>query len=162
MTGTPAGVGALVPGDRVECHVTGLPSCRFTVGGRGSPLVQADKAVRRVVTGHDQQGQAVVLQDSTAPNIFCPPMREGVQVNNIWRHVGGVPEVGGSTEEACQYGSKIPLLPPIEGGAVFRVIEFSPEGPWIDKVNMEPKPFQMILNPDTRGACLCCQMKVQI
>lgn len=134
MTGTPAGVGALVAGDRVECHVTGLPPCRFTVGDKGSPLVQADKAVRRVVTGHDQQGQAVVLQDSTAPNMFCPPMREGVQVNNIWRHVGGVPEVGWSTEEACPYGSKIPLLPPIEGGAVFRVIEFSPEGPWIDKV----------------------------
>merc|ERR1711892_1466484 len=96
MTGTPAGVGKLVSGDRVECHVTGLPPCRFTVGEKGSPLKQADKSVRRIVTGHDDQGQAVVLQDSTAPNTFCPPMSEG--------------------------------------GAVFRVIEFSPEGPWIDKV----------------------------
>ena len=147
MTGTPAGVGALVTGDRVECHVTGLPPCRFTVGDKGSSLVQADKAVRRVVTGHDQQGQAVVVQDSMAPNIFCPPMREGVQVNNIWRHAGGVPEVGMSNEEACQYGSKIPLLPPTEGGAVFRVVEFSPEGPWIDKVNIKLKSLQPILTP---------------
>ena len=145
MTGTPAGVGALVTGDRVECHVTGLPPCRFTVGDKGSSLVQADKAVRRVVTGHDQQGKAVVVQDSMAPNIFCPPMREGVQVNNIWRHAGGVPEVGMSNEEACQYGSKIPLLPPTEGGAVFRVVEFSPEGPWIDKVNIKLKSIQPIL-----------------
>ena len=67
MTGTPAGVGKLVSGDRVECRVTGMPPCRFTVG-----------EVRRIVTGHDEQGQAVVLQDSKAPNLFCPPMREGV------------------------------------------------------------------------------------
>merc|ERR1719431_257215 len=125
MTGTPAGVGRLEEGDRVECRVTGLPPARFTVGHQGSQVVQADKAVRRVVTGHDQQGQAVVMQDSTAPNIFCPPMREGVQVNNVWRHFGAIPPVGFSTEEACEYGSKIPLLPPTEGGAVFRVIEFS-------------------------------------
>ena len=50
------------------------------------------------------------------------------------RHFGGIPEKGLSNEEACEYGGKIPLLPPNEGGAVFRVIEFSPEGPWIDKV----------------------------
>ena len=86
------------------------------------------------MTGHNEQGQAVVLQDSMAPNTFCPPMREGVQVNNVCRHFGGIPEVGLRNEEACEYGGKIPLLPPDEGGAVFRVIEFSPEGPWIDKV----------------------------
>ena len=134
MTGTPAGVGKLVPGDQVECRVTGLPTCRFTVGERGSPLVQADRSVRRVVTGHDDQGQAIVLQDSKAPNVFCPPMREGVQVNNVWRHFGGIPDIGLTNEETCEYGEKIPLLPPNEGGAVFRVIEFSPEAPWIDKV----------------------------
>ena len=134
MTGTPAGVGSLVPGDRIECLVTGLPPCKFTIGDKGSPLKQADKGVRRVVTGHDENGQSLILQDSRAPNTFCPPMREGVQVNNVWRHFGSVPELSLVTEETCEYGQKIPLLPPKEGGAVFRVIEFSPEAPWIEKV----------------------------
>ena len=57
-----------------------------------------------------------------------------MQVNNFCRHSGGIPEVGLSKEEACEYGGKMPLLPLDEGGVVFRVIEFLPEGPWIDKV----------------------------
>ena len=35
---------------------------------------------------------------------------------------------------AGEFGEKIPVLPSQDGGAVFRVIEFSPEGPWIDTV----------------------------
>ena len=142
MTGTPAGVGSLVPGDRIECLVTGLPPCKFTIGDKGSTLKQADKGVRRVVTGHDENGQSLILQDSRAPNTFCPPMREGVQVNNVWRHFGSVPELSLVTEETCEYGQKIPLLPPKEGGAVFRVIEFSPEAPWIEKVSIN-RPIEI-------------------
>ncbi|CAM9639710.1 unnamed protein product, partial [Heterosigma akashiwo] len=32
FTGTPAGVGPLIPGDEVTAAVEGLPLCRFTVG----------------------------------------------------------------------------------------------------------------------------------
>jgi fumarylpyruvate hydrolase len=32
MTGTPAGVGALVPGDKVECEVEGVGSLTVTIG----------------------------------------------------------------------------------------------------------------------------------
>ena len=35
---------------------------------------------------------------------------------------------------AGEFGEKVPVLPSQDGGAVFRVIEFSPEGPWIDTV----------------------------
>ena len=35
---------------------------------------------------------------------------------------------------AGEFGEKIPVLPSQDGGAVFRVVEFSPEGPWIDTV----------------------------
>jgi len=61
-------------------------------------------------------------------------MREGVQINNVWRHFGPIPELNLNPEEACEYGAKIPLQPPSDGGSVFRVVEFSPEAPWIDKV----------------------------
>lgn len=134
MTGTPAGVGSLVPGDEVECLLTGLPPCRLTVGAVGSGLVQAERGARRVVTGHGDEGESCVLQDSKAPNTFCPPLQEGVQVNNIWRHLEAQPELGVGDVEACKFGEKIPALPSQDGGAIFRVIEFSPEGLWIDKV----------------------------
>ena len=35
---------------------------------------------------------------------------------------------------AGEFGEKIPVLPSQDGGAVFRVVEFGPEGPWIDTV----------------------------
>jgi len=142
MTGTPAGVGSLQPDDKVECLVTGLPPCRFTVGPTGSALVKVERGVRRVVTGHDAHGEAVILQDSLAPNTFCPPLRQGVQVNNIWRHFGARPELGVGEVETCEFGEKIPVLPSQDGGAVFRVIEFSPEGPWIDTVRRATDGWQ--------------------
>ena len=41
--------------------------------------------MRRIVTGNDSAGKAIVLTDEKeAPNQFEPPMRDGVQVNNIW------------------------------------------------------------------------------
>ena len=74
-------------------------------------------------------------------------------MNNIWRHFGARPELGVGEVETCEFwpnktlslnklnvsfagefGEKIPVLPSQDGGAVFRVIEFSPEGPWIDTV----------------------------
>jgi fumarylpyruvate hydrolase len=34
MTGTPAGVGALVPGDKVECEIEAVGSLKVTIGPR--------------------------------------------------------------------------------------------------------------------------------
>ena len=36
-----------------------------------------------------------------------------------------------------EFGEKVATLPPPDGGSIFRVIEFSPEGPWLDKVRGE-------------------------
>jgi hypothetical protein len=38
------------------------------------------KNCRRIVTGHDADGNAVVLSDSHCLNFKEPPMRDGVQV----------------------------------------------------------------------------------
>ena len=73
------------------------------------------------------------------------------KVNNIWRHFGARPELGVGEVETCEFwpkriseekisftgefGEKIPVLPSQDGGAVFRLIEFSPEGSWIDAVS---------------------------
>ena len=45
-------------------------------------LHPSERSVRRIVTANDASGRAVVLADSTAPCIFHPPMRDGVQVRS--------------------------------------------------------------------------------
>ena len=90
------------------------------------------------LTGNDASGKAIVLTDEKeAPNQFEPPMRDGVHVNNIWR-VREHPHVleagdGLSALETAPAGERIPLAPPTDG-SVFRVISFSPEADWIEKV----------------------------
>ena len=32
MTGTPSGVGAIVPGDKIECEVEGIGTLKVTIG----------------------------------------------------------------------------------------------------------------------------------
>lgn len=41
--------------------------------------------VRRVVTGHDENGRAIVISDAQAANIVRPGHRPGVAIHNLWR-----------------------------------------------------------------------------
>jgi hypothetical protein len=94
------------------------------------------KNVRRIVTGHNAKGEAVVLSDALAVNFFEPPMRTGVQVNNCWKEIH-LPtdrvDMSTNNDETVPGDSKVTLLPP-SNGSVFRVIEFAPEHAWIDKI----------------------------
>ena len=40
--------------------------------------------VRRIVTGHDDNGKAIVIADGDSPNIVRPDNRPGVEINNLW------------------------------------------------------------------------------
>jgi mannose-6-phosphate isomerase-like protein (cupin superfamily) len=93
------------------------------------------KGVRRIVTGHRDDGEAVVIIDEQAVNIFHPPGRPGVQINNVWRQFEAPADLGGNADNAAE-GEKIGLEPGANG-SVFRVIEFPPEGDWIDSVDRE-------------------------
>ena len=78
-----------------------------------------------------------MLSDGPALNFFEPPMRDGVQVNNCWRTVSHLPadreDFHTVSDETVPAAAKVTLEPPANG-SVFRVIEFSPEHGWIDKV----------------------------
>ena len=93
------------------------------------------KGVRRIVTGHKDDGEAVVIIDDQAVNIFYPPGRPGVQINNVWRQFEAPAKLGGNADNAAE-GEKIGLEPG-PNGSVFRVIEFPPEVDWIDNVDRE-------------------------
>ncbi|MFV2033859.1 MAG: cupin domain-containing protein [Halocynthiibacter sp.] len=80
---------------------------------------------RRVVTGHDEHGVAVVTSDQTASHILQRPNRPGVTLTNFWMTDGTPAEYDGPTE-TCD--GPFVLRPPADG-SVFRCVEFLPEDP---------------------------------
>ncbi|MEK9759892.1 MAG: cupin domain-containing protein, partial [Candidatus Puniceispirillum sp.] len=53
---------------------------------------------RRVVTGHDHHGKAIVERDETASQILQRPNRPGVTLTNFWLSDGTPAEYDGATE----------------------------------------------------------------
>jgi quercetin dioxygenase-like cupin family protein len=75
--------------------------------------------VRRVITGHDGKGKAVVKIDEVAKHVFTG--RPGATACNIWT-TEGFPVNNDGQEDAGQRkaGTTLP------GGTIFRMIEFAP------------------------------------
>lgn len=80
---------------------------------------------RRVVTGHDETGKAIIESDMTANHYLERPNRPGVRLTNFWLSNGTPAEYDGPTE-TCE--GPFVLHPP-KNGSVFRCVEFLPEDP---------------------------------
>lgn len=75
--------------------------------------------LRRVVTGHDEQGRATVLIDEVVKN--AGSSRPGATASVIWTTEGfPIDNDGNEDTSGRQTGTTLP------GGTVFRVVEFSP------------------------------------
>lgn len=85
----------------------------------------AHREFRRVVTGHDANGKAVVVQDSVATQYLERPNRPGVRLTNFWMTDSTPAEYAGP-EETCTGDF---VLHPPKNGTVFRCVEFMPEDP---------------------------------
>ena len=81
--------------------------------------------IRRVVTGHDENGVAKVIMDATATNILERPNRPGVALTNLWE-VDSAPAVMETHDDPVE-GPLI--LHPKPNGSVFRIVQFDPEDP---------------------------------
>lgn len=79
------------------------------------------KEIRRVVTGHDGEGKAVVIIDGDAPNVRERELM-GVTSTQIWRTFETPADMTGGEDVAV---GEVPLQPP-PGGSVCRVVEFAP------------------------------------
>ena len=84
---------------------------------------------RRVVTGHDANGKAIVVSDSTATQFLERPNRPGVRLTNFWIERGSPAEYDGP-EETCTGDF---VLHPPPSGSTFRCVEFLPEDPEVMK-----------------------------
>jgi mannose-6-phosphate isomerase-like protein (cupin superfamily) len=79
------------------------------------------KPIRRVVTGHDSNGKAVVIMDSDAANVVISDHRPGGRTN-LWRTTSMPACYGGNRDEADAAFTTEPLA----SGVNFRINEFPP------------------------------------
>lgn len=92
---------------------------------------------RRVVTGHDANGKAIVVSDETASQYLERPNRPGVRLTNFWISDCMPAEYDGP-DETCV--GDFTLHPP-RNGSVFRCVEFQPEDPEVMKTLDGPSAF---------------------
>lgn len=83
-----------------------------------------DGKIRRVVTGHDASGKAIVLEDGLAPAVRTNPHRPGHISVDLW-NTRAAPIVVTAAEPDPTAGPK-QLHPPPQG-TVFRISEIGPE-----------------------------------
>ena len=89
--------------------------------------------IRRVVTGHDARGKAVVLEDGLAPAVRTNPKRPGHISVDLWKTTSSPVIV--RREEADPTAGPKQIHPP-RSGTVFRISEIAPETEAIR--NMDP------------------------
>jgi hypothetical protein len=105
------------------------------------------KAFRRVVTGHDANGIAIIESDQTATQLLERPNRPGVRLTNFWLSHSTPAEYDGPVE-TCE-GPFILHAP--ANGSVFHCVEFMPENPEVmAKLDCKAAFAEM-------GACPLCQ-----
>ena len=89
--------------------------------------------VRRIVTGHDAMGRSIVTEDGAAPSVHTNPKRVGYRLTQLWATDSTPAFVGNDADPTSR-----PLkLEPPKQGTVVRIIEFGPEGEWLDKITAE-------------------------
>ena len=92
------------------------------------------KPIRRVITGHDSAGKAVVIADENAPAVRANPLRPGHASTDLWK-TDGAPVVLRSRMADPTLGPR--QIHPMPNGTVFRIAELAPEPPEIRNISPE-------------------------
>ncbi len=79
--------------------------------------------VRRVLTGHDQEGKSTIIADGLAPNMKEMPSFPGLALTDLWETTSAPADNDGHADAAAR---PIHLEPP-KNGTIFRIVEFPPD-----------------------------------
>jgi len=93
-----------------------------------------ESPVRRVVTGHDENGKAIVLMDGPAPFFHQMPTEPDWHSSDIWRTESTPASIASRSEEST-LGPRRQM--PTRNGTVVRINSFPPEAPYV--ANMTPE-----------------------
>ena len=85
----------------------------------------SERTLRRIVTGHDETGKAIVLNDGPPPMIIRNPMQEGLSFYEVWNTQS--PNIVTAEEEEPTFRHEGKTAPP-KGGSVIRFVDIPPEG----------------------------------
>ena len=86
---------------------------------------------RRIVTGHNAQGQSLILSDDLSPHVVPIMNQPNFAVTNFWKTMTTPADNSRATEvDLCSQPT--PVAPP-DGGSVFRVVQFPPDKDWAAK-----------------------------
>ena len=91
--------------------------------------------VRRIVTGHDSTGKAVVISDGLTPTLKMNPLRPGHRSTEIWRTSVTPAPISVREPDPTVHGPR--TLHPVPGGTVIRVAEWAPESEDIRNLSAE-------------------------
>ena len=87
--------------------------------------------MRRVVTGHDASGRAVVLFDGESPHRFVLEQAGGLRLTEIWETRDSPADNSGAGDA----GDHERRIEPVGAGSVFRVIEYPPDRERLKKLD---------------------------
>jgi quercetin dioxygenase-like cupin family protein len=80
--------------------------------------------IRRVVTGHDENGKAIVVSDGLTTNVKTNPLRPGHRSTDVWK-TSAAPVVLSKNEPDPTLGPRA-IHPPPQGN-IIRIAEMQPE-----------------------------------
>ena len=89
--------------------------------------------IRRVVTGHDASGRSVVLMDGESPHVFVLQKAGGLRLTELWE-TRSAPADNSGAGDAAGHERRIE---PVNGGTVFRVIEYPPDRERLKSIDPE-------------------------
>ncbi len=87
--------------------------------------------IRRVITGHDENGKSVFIIDGDATAVKEMESMPGLALTDIWQ-TGGAPASNAGNADAAD---RPVVLEPPANGTIFRVVEFPPDGQWRDRAD---------------------------
>lgn len=83
------------------------------------------RGVRRIVTGHDDNGRSRVLSDGAAPNVTVREATGGIVSTLVWVTDETPALLAGTHDQAARQMG----VPPPDRGTAFRIVEFPPFKP---------------------------------
>jgi uncharacterized cupin superfamily protein len=103
------------------------------------------RPVRRVVTGHDDEGKAVILLD--APTPYVNQRGEGNITQLLWITNESPVDLSHTRDQAAQKTS----VPPPHSGSILRIVDFAPLKGEVKGIDHHEILKQMGIDPATQG-----------